>query len=246
MTSAKIDAQIDRALNAKVAVLLVSSIVAVVVLALLISTAISRGIRSVGLQLGQLSDAALAGNLDARVDPLAVSTDFRDVVGKVNGLVEVFVRAIRDVSRMMDEKQQLEDRISRMQRLEAIGTLAGGIAHDFNNILTYLFAYADIAQSLLPEGSPASPHLVQIVAGTQRAADLVGQILTFSRQVHGQTHPLDSSRRSSRRRSSSLLPPCPATSRWSPPSRRGRSPSSATPRRSTSSPPTCCPTRSTP
>ena len=187
----EIDAQIDRALNAKVAVLLVSSIVAVVVLALLISTAISRGIRSVGLQLGQLSDAALAGNLDARVDPLAVSTDFRDVVGKVNGLVEVFVRAIRDVSRMMDEKQQLEDRISRMQRLEAIGTLAGGIAHDFNNILTYLFAYADIAQSLLPEGSPASPHLVQIVAGTQRAADLVGQILTFSRQVHGQTHPLD-------------------------------------------------------
>jgi nitrogen-specific signal transduction histidine kinase len=92
---------------------------------------------------------------------------------------------------MAGEKRRLEDRVSRMQRLEAIGTLAGGIAHDFNNILTGLFAYADIVHGLLPPGSPAAPHLDAMTQGFERAADLVRQILTFSRQAPGDAQPLD-------------------------------------------------------
>ncbi|OGR02970.1 MAG: hypothetical protein A2284_07450, partial [Deltaproteobacteria bacterium RIFOXYA12_FULL_61_11] len=96
-----------------------------------------------------------------------------------------------EARRVEREKQLLEERIARMQRLEAVGTLAGGIAHDFNNILTYMFAYTDIVQGLLPEKSPAAPHVEQLVAAIERAAELIGQVLTFSRQVQLDPHPLD-------------------------------------------------------
>jgi two-component system, cell cycle sensor histidine kinase and response regulator CckA len=67
--------------------------------------------------------------------------------------------------------------------LEAIGTLAGGIAHDFNNILSSIFGYTQLAQMHLASPEKAKNHMDQVLKGAQRAAALVQQILTFSRQT---------------------------------------------------------------
>ncbi|MFH0900383.1 MAG: ATP-binding protein [Pseudomonadota bacterium] len=107
----------------------------------------------------------------------------------VGGLEVIFDRT--EAHRMRLEKQRLEERIACMQRLEAIGTFAGGIAHDFNNILTRIISCADVVQGLVGSASPAAPHLDELGAACDRAADMVGQILTFSRQVHTKPQPLD-------------------------------------------------------
>jgi signal transduction histidine kinase/ActR/RegA family two-component response regulator len=174
---AEIDAQIDDTLNAKILALLAAAAVVGVLLALLVSFGIARAVGDASAQVSMLSGAVLAGNLRARGDPGAVSRDLRDIVRRVNDLVDAFVR-------VTDEKRRLEERIDRMARLEAIGTLAGGIAHDFNNILTSMFAYLDIIEGELPPGSLVAASVRQVDAGLQRAADLVRQILTFSRQLH--------------------------------------------------------------
>ncbi|MGC4118017.1 MAG: response regulator [Myxococcales bacterium] len=121
---------------------------------------------------------------------LVTASPLRGPGGEIVGGFEIIVDQ-SEAHRVAAEKRRLEDRVARMQRLEAVGTLAGGIAHDFNNILTYMFAYADIVQGMLPPQSPAAPHVEQLVAAIERAADLVGQILTFSRQVHGEAKPLE-------------------------------------------------------
>jgi CheY-like chemotaxis protein len=72
-----------------------------------------------------------------------------------------------------------------MQKLESIGTLAGGIAHDFNNILTGTFGFLDLARLELPKDHPAQAWLDRINASSQRARELVRQILTFSRKQEG-------------------------------------------------------------
>ncbi|HEY4989320.1 MAG TPA: two-component regulator propeller domain-containing protein [Opitutaceae bacterium] len=79
-------------------------------------------------------------------------------------------------------RKRLEEQFRESQKMEAIGTLAGGIAHDFNNILTIINGYTELALMDLPPKSPVKEHLDTVRLAVKRASDLVGQILTFSRQ----------------------------------------------------------------
>jgi len=94
---------------------------------------------------------------------------------------------MRDIS----IQKRLEAQLLQAQKMEAIGTLAGGIAHDFNNILTSVLGYTQLAQGDVPKGSQAERDLQEVVRAGRRARDLVGQILTFSRQTQQELKPLD-------------------------------------------------------
>ncbi len=89
-----------------------------------------------------------------------------------------------------NERLNLESQLRQAQKMQAIGTLAGGIAHDFNNILLAIHGYADLAKASLPEDSHSQEHLNQVLVAANRAADLVRQILTFSRQTEHERRPL--------------------------------------------------------
>ncbi|HEY6080994.1 MAG TPA: PAS domain S-box protein, partial [Polyangiaceae bacterium] len=90
----------------------------------------------------------------------------------------VRVTAIRDIT----EQLRLEERLNRVQKLEALGRLAGGIAHDFNNILVAIFSYTDLADLDAEDPVQVRSHMEGLRAAGHRARDLVLQILTFSRQ----------------------------------------------------------------
>ncbi|MBE0618477.1 MAG: PAS domain S-box protein, partial [Proteobacteria bacterium] len=101
-------------------------------------------------------------------------------------------RDVTDLRLAEREQERLRDQLREAQKREAIGTLAGGIAHDFNNILTPILAHAEFALMHLAEGDPAREDLVQIHVSAQRAAELVRQILTVSRQrARGVLVPVD-------------------------------------------------------
>jgi len=65
--------------------------------------------------------------------------------------------------------------------MEAIGTLAGGIAHDFNNILGVIVGNAQLLQ-MTDISSSGRNEIEQILNASERAKQLVRQILAFSRQ----------------------------------------------------------------
>ncbi len=89
--------------------------------------------------------------------------------------------SMRDVT----EKRALESQFLRAQRMEGIGTLAGGIAHDLNNVLAPIMMSIEIlSEQVTDEGSLTL--LATLQGGVQRAADLVGQVLSFARGVDGQ------------------------------------------------------------
>ncbi len=61
------------------------------------------------------------------------------------------------------QRDELEERMRRVQRLEAMSTLAGGLAHDFNNTLSVIVANLDfIEESLPPDATDAREALVAI------------------------------------------------------------------------------------
>ncbi len=89
------------------------------------------------------------------------------------------------------ERLTLEAQLRQSQKMESVGQLAAGVAHDFNNILTIIQGHAEL---LLAEGSspPATVDaLKQICTAATRAANLIRQLLTFSRRQVMQPKILD-------------------------------------------------------
>ncbi len=96
---------------------------------------------------------------------------------------------------LVDERtralQEREAQLHQAQKMEAIGTLAGGIAHDFNNVLAGISGYTDLALNATDMGPQAAEHVEQVRLAAQRAADLVRQILSFSRNTSSDKAVID-------------------------------------------------------
>ena len=79
-------------------------------------------------------------------------------------------------------RKRLEEQLRLSQKMEAVGRLAGGVAHDFNNLLTVINGYSHLLLGRLSGDPNAAGQLKAILAAGTSAADLVSQLLTFSRR----------------------------------------------------------------
>lgn len=99
----------------------------------------------------------------------------------------------QDITQQYETEAALHERekeLHQARKMEAIGVLAGGAAHDFNNILTPILGYSQLGVELCQEGDQLHQFMTEILSSSRRAKDLVGQILTFSRQTEGTSHPI--------------------------------------------------------
>ncbi len=82
----------------------------------------------------------------------------------------------------LTEQKSLEAQFVQGQKMQGIGQLAGGIAHDFNNLLTAIIGFSDLLLLRHKPGDPSFADIMQIKQNSNRAANLVRQLLAFSRQ----------------------------------------------------------------
>ncbi|MGO1117820.1 ATP-binding protein [Rhodovibrionaceae bacterium A322] len=80
------------------------------------------------------------------------------------------------------EQKALEAQFVQSQKMQAVGQLAGGIAHDFNNLLTAMIGFSDLLLLRHRPGDQSFADIMQIKQNANRAANLVRQLLAFSRQ----------------------------------------------------------------
>jgi len=89
------------------------------------------------------------------------------------------------------EKTRATARELERQRLEGLGLLAGGVAHDFNNLLTAILGHVSRAEGLVDATSPAAASLVEATAASERAAELVDQLLAYAGGGAADKEPID-------------------------------------------------------
>lgn len=106
--------------------------------------------------------------------PLEVRARLKRIGGK-----DIRAVALRDLS----QRKEMERRLVEAQKMEAVGTLAGGISHDFNNLLQIISGNAELLEIELAQRDLRFTEMDAIRQAAHRGADLVKQILTFSRRV---------------------------------------------------------------
>ncbi|MAF68414.1 MAG: hybrid sensor histidine kinase/response regulator [Micavibrio sp.] len=82
----------------------------------------------------------------------------------------------------LTKERALEEQFTQSQKMQAVGQLAGGVAHDFNNLLTAIIGFCDLLLLRHKPGDPSFQDIMQIQQNSNRAANLVRQLLAFSRQ----------------------------------------------------------------
>lgn len=89
---------------------------------------------------------------------------------------------ITELKSTEQEKKDLENRLIRAQKMEALGTLAGGVAHDLNNILSGIVSYPELLLMGLSDDSPLKKPVLTIQKSGERAAAIVQDLLTLARR----------------------------------------------------------------
>ncbi len=109
-------------------------------------------------------------------------------IGVLRGRVR---RQLEQIRAHFAKESELESRLRRGQKLEAIGQLAGGIAHDFNNLLTVINGCSELLGQALPAGHAGHDLVADIRRAGELATALTGQLLLFSRQRPVDLVPVD-------------------------------------------------------
>jgi two-component system cell cycle sensor histidine kinase/response regulator CckA len=100
---------------------------------------------------------------------------------------EARILLIREVT----SEREIQEQQRQKDRLAAVGQLAAGISHDFNNLLTIIMGYADLwlRRPSLPE--EARKDMETISSQGNRGAQLIEQILDFSRKSLSESQVFD-------------------------------------------------------
>jgi PAS domain S-box-containing protein len=98
--------------------------------------------------------------------------------------VEILIvtRDITERKQTEQEKRNLEERLQRSEKMEALGLLAGGVAHDLNNVLGVIVGYSELLLNEVDSLSPVRPRLTKIMNGSEKAAAIVQDLLTLARR----------------------------------------------------------------
>jgi PAS domain S-box-containing protein len=102
---------------------------------------------------------------------------------QVAARTEELENANRTLVAEMTSRQDAEQQVRQLQKMEAIGHLSGGIAHDFNNMLAVVMSALSMMERRLAKGeTDYAKYLEMARDGAMRAANLTKRLLAFSRQ----------------------------------------------------------------
>lgn len=92
------------------------------------------------------------------------------------------------------EKKQIEQKLRRSQKMDALGKLTGGIAHDYNNMLNVILGYTELLEMVVTgevDSEKAKEYITEINHATERGTALTKKLLSFSRQESAQPENVD-------------------------------------------------------
>ncbi len=162
---------------------------------LIIPSAMRDGVRAAIRQMVETGETVPASELelirkDGSLIPVYSSHALVQLPGQEPELFCIDID-ITELKQTKAEQAKLQEQFFQAQKMESVGRLAGGVAHDFNNLLMGIMGYAELCREELASEHPIQEWLAEIMAETNRSADLVRQLLAFARKQIVQPKALD-------------------------------------------------------
>ena len=107
--------------------------------------------------------------------PIHVSLTVSPIRGPDGALI-----GISNIARDITDRKHFEEQMLQQQKLDSLTVLAGGLAHDFNNLLTGIMGNASLALAEIARPDQASQRLTEVLQASERAAQLVRQMLAYA------------------------------------------------------------------
>jgi signal transduction histidine kinase len=142
----------------------------------------------------EISDLATSFNLlsdKLRRYYAALDDTVRERTKELNEKNSELEQEIAERRQAETEKRDLEQRLARSQKMEALGLLAGGVAHDLNNVLSGIVSYPDLILMDLDPDSPLAGPIRTIKDSGIKAAAIVQDLLTLARRGVANTELLN-------------------------------------------------------
>lgn len=98
--------------------------------------------------------------------------------------------AVLSINRDLSERRRLQEQLTHMQRMKAVGQLAAGVAHEFNNVLAAILGTAESMLDAIDEPD-VRERLQQMIARAETGSRLTRQLLTFSRGGNEERVPVE-------------------------------------------------------
>src|SRR6267142_959386 len=133
---------------------------------------------SVGRQVGRLAAMATKlglGDLGARIAPPHPR-------GELGGLMTLLNGTAESLERQRAAIDELNQKLTQSQKMEAMGQLTGGVAHDFNNLLTVILGNAEHLAEKLAAHKELHGIAESIATAAERGSDLTRSLLAFARK----------------------------------------------------------------
>ena len=133
---------------------------------------------SVGRQVGRLAAMARKlglGDLSARIAPPHPR-------GELGGLMTLLNGTAESLERQRAAIDELNQKLTQSQKMEAMGQLTGGVAHDFNNLLTVILGNAEYLAEKLAAHKELHSIAESIATAAERGSDLTRSLLAFARK----------------------------------------------------------------
>jgi two-component system NtrC family sensor kinase len=131
--------------------------------------------------------------MNARI-PITSEDELGDLSVAVNDMTESLAKAQDELKEWADslehkveersqEIKQMQAQLNRSEKLASLGNLVAGIAHEINNPLSGILLYASIVDNDKRLDPLLKPDLERVIAECRRCADIVKQLLEFSREA---------------------------------------------------------------
>jgi signal transduction histidine kinase len=148
-----------------------------------------------GYLLKPFSERELHATLKMVMERRRADGLLRDSEAELEALVAARTAELAIANAQLQEQIEIQRKteaaLHHAQKMEAIGQLTGGVAHHFNNLLTVVLGNLQLARRRAAGGEDVERFLASAITGAQRGADLVKQLLTFSRQQVLETRVVD-------------------------------------------------------